>query len=266
MATINDSVYVVPSENMIHVNDTPLNFSLNNPDAIKNIPINLVLQIYWKWGGENKIAYYEDKLYGEKYREMLLTDADWQEVVKPYADQWQAEKDRIEQEQQAAAEEYAKFSSRQIRAYTLINDNYKSALENAGVATSLGYDADISADSSATLLATKMNLDNGVYDTVNFVDYHDLNREIDGAKCETLISEINQTQNHLRDQKQDFMAQVKNCSSNEQLDALLPTLKFTTLDFTQDTATASEETMPKQYKEVEITYKQLDMLTMIDKI
>ena len=266
MVTINDSVFIIPSENSVNVNGETLWFDMNKPEKIKNISTELIEGIYWKQGGESKICYYGDKLYGEDYHELPLTvdESTWEEVIKPFTDQWQAEKDRIEQEQQAAAEEYAKFSSRQIRAYDLVNRSYNDILNNGYVTTSLGYDADISTASTASLLGTKLNLDNDTYDSANFVDYHDLNRQIDSVKCNTIISEINQAQNHLRDQKQDFISQIKNITDNESLNTLLPTLKFTTLDFTQDTSTTGDEDMPKQYKEIPIN--QLDLLSLIDRI
>ena len=263
MATINDSVFIVPSENMVHVNDTPLNFLIDKPETIKDVDIELVSQIYWKWGGENCICYYGDKLYGEDYHEIPLTDEDWETCVKPFTDQWQTEKDRIEQEEQEAQENYQKFSSRQLRAYDLVKTNYQSALDNAPVVTSLGFDADISTESTATLLGSKLNLDNGTYDSVNFVDYYDIDREIDSTQINIILSQINQAQNHLRNQKQDYIAQIKNTYDNESLNALLPSLKFTTLDFTQDISSQSEEQL-KQYREIEITVKQYDILNTID--
>ena len=266
MATINDSALIIPSENSINVDGEHLVFNYTKPDKIGDIPVELIATISWKWYGESKIDWYEDILYGEEYHETFIeeNEENYNKYIKPFTDQWEAEKDRIEQEQQAAAEEYAKFSSRQIRAYDLVNRSYNDILNNGYVTTSLGYDADISTASTASLLGTKFNLDNDTYDSANFVDYHDLNRQIDSVKCNTIISEINQTQNHLRDQKQDFIAQIKNTTDNESLNTLLPTLKFTTLDFTQDTSTTGDEDMPKQYKEIPIN--QLDLLSLIDRI
>ena len=191
------------------------------------------------------------------------TEENYNKYIKPYVDIWQQVKDKKDQEQQQAQENYQKFSSRQLRAYDLVKTNYQSALDNAPVITSLGYSADISTDSVATLMGTKLNFENNTYDTVNFVDYYDIDREIDSVKLDIIISEINLTQNHLRNQKQDYIAQIKNTYDNDSLNAILPTLKFTTLDFTQDVDPANEDNV-KQYKEVEITIKQYDMLNTID--
>ena len=191
------------------------------------------------------------------------TEENYNKYIKPYVDIWQQVKDKKDQEQQQAQENYQKFSSRQLRAYDLVKTNYQSALDNAPVITSLGYSADISTDSVATLMGTKLNFENNTYDTVNFVDYYDIDREIDSVKLDIIISEINLTQNHLRNQKRDYIAQIKNTYDNDSLNAILPTLKFTTLDFTQDVDPANEDNV-KQYKEVEITIKQCDMLNTID--
>ena len=266
MATINDSALIIPSENSINVNGEHLVFNYTKPEKVKNIPIELIEQINWKRTGiGNNICYYGDELYGNDYHEMQLENdtSTWEEVIKPFTDQWQDEKDRIEQEEQEAQENYQKFSSRQLRAYDLVKTNYQSALDNAPVITSLGYSADISTDSVATLMGTKLNFENNTYDTVNFVDYYDIDREIDSVKLDIIISEINLTQNHLRNQKRDYIAQIKNTYDNDSLNAILPTLKFTTLDFTQDVDPANEDNV-KQYKEVEITIKQCDMLNTID--
>lgn len=265
MATINDSALIIPSENSINVNGEHLVFNYTKPDKIGDRPVELIATISWKWYGESKIDWYEDILYGGEYHETFIeeNEENYNKYIKPFVDQWQAEKDRIEQEQQQAQEEYAKFSSRQLRAYDLVKTNYQSALDNAPVVTSLGFNADISTESTATLLGSKLNLDNGTYDSVNFVDYYDIDREIDSAQINIILSEINQAQNHLRNQKQDYIAQIKNTYDNESLNALLPSLKFTTLDFTQDTSSQGAEQL-KQYKEREITVKQYDILNTID--
>ena len=162
MVTINDSVFIIPSENSVNVNGETLWFDMNKPEKIKNISTELIEGIYWKQGGESKICYYGDKLYGEDYHELPLTvdESTWEEVIKPFTDQWQDEKDRIEHEEQEAQENYQKFSSRQLRAYDLVKTNYQSALDNAPVITSLGYSADISTNSVATLMGTKLNFEN----------------------------------------------------------------------------------------------------------
>lgn len=265
MVSINDDIFIIPSENSIAVNNETLWFEFTKPKKILDINIKNISQIWWKSSNESKIVWYEGELYASLMHEIPLTEDEntFNEIVKPFADQWQDEKDRIEQEQQQAQEEYAKFSSRQLRAYDLIKTNYQSALDNAPVITSLGYSADISTNSVATLMGTKLNFENNTYDTVNFVDYYDIDREIDSVKLDIIISEINLTQNHLRNQKQDFIAQIKNTYDNDSLNVILPTLKFTTLDFTQDVDPANEDNV-KQYKEVEITIKQYDMLNTID--
>lgn len=265
MTYFNDDIFIIPSENSIAINNETLWFDYIKPDKILNINIENISQIWWKSSNESKIVWYEGELYASPMHETVLDETEeiYNTCIKTFADQYQAEKDRIEQEQQQAQEEYAKFSSRQLRAYDLVKTNYQSALDNAPVVTSLGFNADISTESTATLLGSKLNLDNGSYDSVNFVDYYDIDREIDSTQINIILSEINQAQNHLRNQKQDYIAQIKNTYDNDSLNAILPTLKFTTLDFTQDVDPANEDNV-KQYKEVEITIKQCDMLNTID--
>lgn len=233
MVTINDSILIVPSENKINVNDEALIFNFIKPEKIKDINIEKIEIIYWKWGGENKIAYYEDKLYGEKYREVPLTDANWQEVVKPFADQWQAEKDRIEQEQEEAEKEYNKFENRQARALIQLNADFETVKERAHIVSSLGFTAD--ANSTANENITGLLLTLGDSETCQFCDYYNQFHELNKTQLTTLQNEIIQNAQNLYNQKWQYRTAIENCVDNDGLDAVIETIEFTYMDFTQTT-------------------------------
>lgn len=247
--TMNQSVFIIPSENSINVDGVTLNFNYTKPEKVKDIPIDLVEQINWKRTGiGNNICYYEDVLYGEKYREISLTDEDWETCVKPFADQWQAEKDRLEQEQAQAEQEYAKFENRKERALDYIANDYHTALESGFVRTSMGFDADISPDSVATLSATNLALNRNILaeeppKTV-FRDFYGLKRELDKVQVELLICQINAAQNHIRELKYTFKDKIKNTIDNESLNAALDTCAYSTLDFSNLAENGKPSVMP----------------------
>lgn len=246
--TINSSVYIVPSENKIKVDGEPLIFNFPKPATVKDIPIDLILQINWKDCGLTNICYYEDVLYGKKYREIPLTDDDWETCVKPFADQWQAEKDRLEQENIEAEQEYAKFENRKERALDYIANDYHSALESGFVRTSMGFDADISSDSVATLSATNLALNNNILveeapKTV-FRDFYGLKRELNKVQVELLICQINLAQNHIRELKYTFKDKIKNTGDNDGLNLALEECVYSTLDFSNLAEDGTPSVMP----------------------
>ena len=171
----------------------------------------------------------------------MFGEEKYNDYIQPYVDIWQTEKDRLEQEQQQAHEEFAKFENRKERALTAITDDYHNALEKAFVRTSLGFDADINPDSVATLLGTQTSL---AYTTRTlaedaeppktvFRDFYGLKRELDVVQVELLICQINAAQNHIRELKYEFKDQIKNTGDNDGLNAVIEGCNYSTLDFTQ---------------------------------
>lgn len=168
--------------------------------------------------------------------------------VQPFIDLWQAEKDRLEQEQIEAEQELLKFENRKERALeTLVND-YHSTLESGFVRTSMGFDADISPDSVATLSATNLALNNNILaeeaPKTIFRDFYGLKRELDKVQVELLICQINAAQNHIRELKYTFKDKIKNTIDNESLNAALDTCAYSTLDFSNLAEDGTPSVMP----------------------
>lgn len=214
---ISTSLIKNPPENKDNIDEIIWDESLNFNPVSKGT-------LFYKNGGGN-ILFDETKY------------ADW---VQPFVAIFEAEKDRIEQEQQQAQEEYAKFENRKERALTQITDDYHSVLERGFVRTSLGFDADISPESVATLLGTQINLaytartlgeESEVPKTV-FRDFYGLKRELDVVQVERLVCEINGAQNHIRELKYKFKDQVKNTGDNDGLNAVIEQCVYSTLDYT----------------------------------
>lgn len=177
-----------------------------------------------------------------------FTEDKYNDYIQPYVDLWQAEKDRLEQEQIEAEQEYAKFENRKERALDSIVNDYHNALEKGFVRTSLGFDADISPDSVATLSATNLSLNRNILaeeppKTV-FRDFYGLKRELDKVQVELLICQINAAQNHIRELKYAFKTKVKETHDNDSLNTALDTCVYSTLDFSNLTVEGKPSIMP----------------------
>lgn len=179
------------------------------------------------------------------------------DFVQPYVDLWQAEKDRIEQEEQQAQEELNKFENRKERALTQITDDYHDALERGFVRTSLGFDVDISPESVATLLGTQTSLVYSMNTLVEgsptpktaFRDFCGLKHELDAMQVERLVYEINSAQNHIREMKYMFKTQVKETYDNDSLNAVIENCIYSTLDFTNGQPVELLFVQPQSIKE-----------------
>ena len=231
---MNDSALIIPSENSINVNGEHLVFNYTKPEKVKNIPIELIEQINWKRTGiGNNICYYGDVLYGNDYHEMQLDDDNttWEEVIKPFTDQWQAEKDRIEQEQEEAEKEYNKFENRQKRALTQLNQDFEDVKNRAHIFSSLGFESD--ADSTANENITGLLLTIGD-NTIQFCDYYNEFHTLNKSQLTTLQNEIIQNAQNLYTQKWQYRTAIENATDNSTLDQAVSQINFTYMNFKQE--------------------------------
>ena len=229
--TINTPVNIIPNDNppSIRINEESLFFNFNIPDQIKGIPKDKIYTISWKWYGESKIAWYADQFLGTDFRETPLTDEDWETVIKPFAEQWQTEKDRIEQEQEEAEAEWNKFENRKARALTQLNADFETVKNRAHLKSSLGF----TIDANSTAKENAQGLIEEVGDsTVQFCDYYNQFHELNKSQLETLKSEINQNGQALYAQKWQYRTAIEQCSDNEGLDQVVAGIEFTYMDFT----------------------------------
>lgn len=231
MATINDSALIIPSENSINVNGEHLVFNYTKPETVKNISIELIEQIDWEWYGESKICWYGDVLYGSDYHETNITNEDWETCVKPFVDQWQAEKDRLEQEQEEQEKEYNKFENRQKRALTQLNQDFEDVKNRAHIFSSLGFESD--ADSIANENITGLLLTIGD-STIQFCDYYNEFHTLNKSQLTTLQNEIIQNAQSLYAQKWQFRTAIENATDNSTLDQAVSQINFTYIIFKQE--------------------------------
>lgn len=232
MATINDKALIIPSENSINVNGEHLLFEYTKPEKVKDIPVEKISNIWWKWdSGESKICWYNDVLYGQDYRETPLIDEDWETCIKPFADQWQAEKDRLDQEQEEIEKEYNKFENRQKRALTQLNQDFEDVKERAYIKSSLGFTSD--ADSTANENITGLLLTIGD-STIQFCDYYNEFHELNKSQLTTLQNEIIQNAQNLYTQKWQYRTAIENATDNSSLDQAVSQINFTYMNFKQE--------------------------------
>lgn len=165
-------------------------------------------------GGSNLIFFGE-----EKYN-------DW---VQPFVDLWQAEKDRIEHEQEEAEAERNKPENRQARALTQLNSDFETVKERAHLKSSLGFEVDANSTAKENVQGLIEEVGTG---TVQFCDYYNQFHELNKAQLETLKSEINQNGQALYAQKWEYRTAIEACTDNEGLDAVVAGIEFTYMDFT----------------------------------
>lgn len=158
-------------------------------------------------------------------------DADrYNDFIQPYVDLWQAEKDRLEKEEQEEQAEYNKFENRQARALVQLNQDFEKVKERSHIKSSLGFTVD--ANQTANENVTGLLVTIGDTETVQFCDYHNQFHELTKANLRVLQTEIIANAQNLYQQKWVYRTQIEQCSNNEQLDTVLEGIEFTYMDFT----------------------------------
>lgn len=224
---INDSLLCNLHENMIHVNDKPIHFTTDIvlPEMLKGIPTSKAHQVMWKWsaGNDCKICSYTEGLYKGELVETPLTDEDWETCIKPFADQWQAEKDRLEQEQQQTQEQYNQIQNVRTRAIAYMNNTWDSIEETASVESSLGYTIGVSEKDIKFYTARIETMEDD--ETVTFKDYHNIERTgVTKANFVTMRKEAYAEYLNLLNIKTEYEANINSCSTKEQVIALISQL------------------------------------------
>lgn len=197
-------------------------------DLLTNLPENITYDdfdaIAWHSTDQN------NRFIPLKNGEAYLYDVDKYDLwIKPYVNLWQAEKDRLEQEEEEAEAERNKFENRQARALTQLNEDFEPVKERAHLKSSLGFEVD--ANSTAKENVQGLIEEVGT-STVEFCDYYNQFHELNKAQLETLKSEINQNGQALYAQKWQYRTAIEACTDNEELDAVVAGIEFTYMDFT----------------------------------
>lgn len=186
----------------------------------ESVDPNSVTNIAWQNG---VITFY--RKVGQSYK---AGEDKYDDYIQPYVDIWQAEKNRIEQEQQEQQEEWNKFENRQARALTQLNKDFETVSLRAYVKSSLGFTANADRIAKENVQGLIEEVGEG---TVQFCDYYNQFHELNKSQLETLKSEINQNGQALYAQKWQYRTAIENCVDNEGLDAVVATIEFTYMDF-----------------------------------
>lgn len=228
--TIESVISIIPDDNMVSVDGEILHFEISHPETIKGIPWEKIHAFYWNDAEINKIGWYADVLYGKDYKETPLEDSDFETVIKPFVDQWQAEKDRIEQEQQQEQEEYNKFENRQARALIQLNEDFETVKQRAHIKSSLGFTIDANQTANENIRGLLVTISET--ETIQFCDYYNKFRELNKSQLQILQTELITNAQNLYQQKWQYRHAIEDCVDNEGLDGVLATIEFTYMDFT----------------------------------
>lgn len=158
------------------------------------------------------------------------TEENYNKWVKPYVDLWQAEKDRLEKEEQEEQAEYNKFENRQARALTTLNTEFEQAKTDAHLTSSLGFEIDANQTANENITGLLVTIGDG---TTQFCDYNNVFHEVNKADLETMQTEIIQNAQYLYQQKWSYRSQIEECTDGDALDEILAQIEFRYKDFTQ---------------------------------
>ena len=158
----------------------------------------------------------------------VFDEVKYSDIVQPYVDLWQAEKDRLDAEQAAREAEYNSFEATQARALSKLNTDFEKAKEEAYVTSSLGFKADANSTANENVNGLLVTVGDG---TVSFCDYNNEFHELNKSQLETLRSEIISNAQSLYTQKWTYRTAIEQCETNEQIEEALAQVKFTYEDF-----------------------------------
>lgn len=234
VVTMTDNIIIFPGkdDNAIKVNNDILHFDFSKPKKILNIDINKISNIWWKNEGETKVALFTPDENGVLDHFFEETEENFNTIIKPFTDQYTAEKDRIEQEQ----EEYNTFENCQRRALNQLNTEFESAKESAHIISSLGFTTD--ANSVANENITGLLLTIGEDHPVSFCDYHNKFRDLNKSQLQILQTEIIINAQNLYNQKWAYRLSLEGANTIEELDNIVQNIKFEMVDFSKEAADA----------------------------
>ena len=161
------------------------------------------------------------------------TQENWDKWVQPFVDQWQAAKDKHDQE----IEQANSFPVRQAKALVQLNADFAIVSERAHIVSSLGFTADANRIAKDNVQGLIEEVGEG---TIQFCDYYNQFHGLNKTQLETLKSEINQNGQNLYQQKWVYRTAIEQCTDNEGLDQVVAGIEFTYMDFTQIGETVTE--------------------------
>lgn len=212
----------------INVNNEKLSFDFQIPEIY---PENFFYLVWWEH--ENNYVYFtinNGDVNDQTKHELSGSEEDYNTYVKPFVDQWQAEKDRIEQEQA----EYESFENRQARALVQLDEDFETVKDRAHIKSSLGFEADANQTANENVTGLLVTIGDG--EIIQFCDYYNRFHELNESQLQTLQVEIISNAQNLYAQKWQYRTAIEGCTDNDQLDEVVEGIKYTYMDFTPQEA------------------------------
>ena len=222
-------ISVLMQSKLISVNNEALNFEFNIPEIF---PENFFYLIWWEH--ENEYAFYtinNGDVNDQTEHKLSGSEEDYNTYVKPFVDQWQAEKDRLEAEA-------VYFPKLQKEALENLNEDFEDAKQRAYIKSSLGFTADANQTANENVNGLLITIGN---ETVEFCDYYNEFQMLNKEQLETLRLEIIQNAQNLYQQKWNYRCAVETCTNKNELDEVVAGIKFTYMDFTPVSSEISGE-------------------------
>lgn len=199
-------VTIVPVDNVILVNNTPLQFDYK--------PIEGHEQVH-------AIQWHDGKGVIE-FSDYTGRDADYETDIAPYVALYQAEKARLDAEAAAAEAEYNKLENVVARKLDELNAKLEEtkASSAAHITSSTGYvvNANTTAKQNIDGLITAMTAQN--LSTVNFMTFDNTLAELTLEQLKTIQLELISYGNNLYAKKWALRSQIENCTTKEEVDAI----------------------------------------------
>lgn len=200
-------VTVVPVDNVILVNNTPLQFDYKPIEGHEQVHA-----IQWH-DGKGAI----------EFSDYTGRDADYETDVAPYVALWEAEKARLDAEAAAKKAEYNRLENVVARKLDELNAKLEETKTSsaAHITSSTGYvvNANTTAKQNIDGLITAMTAQN--LSTVNFMTFDNTLAELTLEQLKTLQLELISYGNNLYAKKWSLRAQIEACTTKEEVDAIV---------------------------------------------
>ena len=200
-------VTVVPVDNVILVNNVPLQFDYKPIEGHEQVHA-----IQWH-DGKGAI----------EFSDYTGRDADYETDVAPYVALWESEKARLDAEAAAKEAEYNKLENVVARKLDELNVKLEEtkASSAAHITSSTGYvvNANTTAKQNIDGLITAMTAQN--LSTVNFMTFDNTLAELTLEQLKTLQLELISYGNNLYAKKWSLRAQIEACTTKEEVDAIV---------------------------------------------
>lgn len=200
-------VTIVPVDNVILVNNTPLQFDYKPIEGHEQVHA-----IQWHDGkGVLEFTDYSGR------------NADYEADVAPYVALWEAEKARLDAEAAAAEAEYNKLENVVARKLDELNAKLEETKTSsaAHITSSIGYvvNANTTAKTNVDGLITAMEAQG--LSTVNFMTFDNSLAALTLEQLKTLQLELISYGNNLYAKKWALRSQIEACETKDEVDAIV---------------------------------------------